>query len=965
VSGIRQDGQMLWAGILSAQPELLASMLALLEQTTFFNVIGKKGKSLVRRDGDEFAKALEAQTLELSQLEHDELILQLLGKLEEIAGVQPGYLAGRRDIEDLCGELTNQAVALKQQGDKDFVGDSLLDLVSWIMQEILTQIEEKFETLDDEKQEAVVTQLREHLSGLPVKQQQAIKDALKVDALTNDVLRQAIVKGSLGLGFSAAVSMGGFAFYAGASSMLAGLAGLVGLTLPFAAYTTMSSAIAVIASPIAIVFVVLGTLAAGWWKGNQKIRQTLYPLVVVQLAAAKNVNPVSENSQETESLVLGRWREAVSAALKQRSDLERLTDRQIRCEEQLQTAKNRLVNLKKTHKKNAEVIKKSWSELYDAALENGQGISKGEWGSAYKAYGRRIVEAQKQSSRSTNASRQKSLFGRIADVIKDGYQQGKAGVKSSAAARDLIDTMKDGMPRRVISDPEVEALLDTVRKASDRVESIEEKIDTAIEQVERRSEKLELVKEKVADRQAQLEEIESQYFGLAKAVDDWPEVAELPKWAGADSRRLEIALESPLVPQAEEQRLRSLLQGSRGNGAFAGLVLGDFLYDYLRIDPLVMEGIDFARAADLSNPLLFAEFASKQASLMVAGEGDSIDRLQGYVAERVVAQHLAAEGYDVSFPEHSNQPGWDLLVDGQAFQVKCTESAAHIQKHLDMYPDIPIIVNVEHAGRFDSVPQVYIEPALSVSEVDSITRAGIADGADLADFELPWIALAVATAVELRDLSRHRTGYAEAITNIATSTVGRAAGGGLGAATGSVLGSFLFGPAGSVIGGLGGAVGGGIGGGWIARTARGVLVSEESDEVRTAARNLAQQAAKLVPRKVGVWKEKRAVIARLDLANEGNQRDADQIRKWLLSRLDADVRYFEQRGRELAQLAAKTDDSDPSELVDRVLNRVRQAAIHPHHLQTALGELFEALNRLGSASARYRIAVPGTGNPAA
>ena len=105
----RQDGQLLWNGLLAMPVDQAASFLALLEETTFANVMGKKGKSLINKE-DEFAKALKARTDELKMLEQSELILQLLGKLQEMADVEPGYLAARRDFEDLCGELASRAV---------------------------------------------------------------------------------------------------------------------------------------------------------------------------------------------------------------------------------------------------------------------------------------------------------------------------------------------------------------------------------------------------------------------------------------------------------------------------------------------------------------------------------------------------------------------------------------------------------------------------------------------------------------------------------------------------------------------------------------------------------------------------------------------------------------------------------------------------------------------------------------
>ena len=54
-----------------------------------------------------------------------------------------------------------------------------------------------------------------------------------------------------------------------------------------------------------------------------------------------------------------------------------------------------------------------------------------------------------------------------------------------------------------------------------------------------------------------------------------------------------------------------LSEGTKEDFAYAGITSGDFLYDYIRIDPVVVEGIDFARTDDLHNFLSFAHFAKQ------------------------------------------------------------------------------------------------------------------------------------------------------------------------------------------------------------------------------------------------------------------------------------------------------------------------------------------------------------------
>jgi len=69
------------------------------------------------------------------------------------------------------------------------------------------------------------------------------------------------------------------------------------------------------------------------------------------------------------------------------------------------------------------------------------------------------------------------------------------------------------------------------------------------------------------------------------------------------------------------------------DAAVAGLTVFDFLYDWVRIDPLVVEGIDFSRADHIHGLLSLA----KAAPAFLDGPADSVAGrlagMDGYVAE--------------------------------------------------------------------------------------------------------------------------------------------------------------------------------------------------------------------------------------------------------------------------------------------------------------------------------------------
>ncbi|HDR8294664.1 TPA: hypothetical protein ACOQ39_004400 [Bacillus cereus] len=201
-----------------------------------------------------------------------------------------------------------------------------------------------------------------------------------------------------------------------------------------------------------------------------------------------------------------------------------------------------------------------------------------------------------------------------------------------------------------------------------------------------------------------------------------------------------------------------------------GISVGEFLYDYFMINPTVVKGIDFARSEDLSSIFSLAQFAKTVDIDLATGD---MAQLQGYVAEQMIAQRLEAAGYDVQFPETSNQAGWDILIDGEQFQVKCGSNKAIVDEHLERYPDIPVYVNDELAMHYSDNLNVY-SIGVTREEVLEATQSTLSHAEGILDFEVPWISAGVSSFYNLRRVVKEQLPFQLAARNVAIDTTSRA-----------------------------------------------------------------------------------------------------------------------------------------------------------------------------------------------
>ncbi|GAB6180161.1 hypothetical protein JCM14036_14800 [Desulfotomaculum defluvii] len=240
-----------------------------------------------------------------------------------------------------------------------------------------------------------------------------------------------------------------------------------------------------------------------------------------------------------------------------------------------------------------------------------------------------------------------------------------------------------------------------------------------------------------------------------------------------------------------------------------------FFY-YSNIDDNVMEAIDFSFEKDLSNfNDLHDYIQEKYFDVIGTPSADGwMNRLEGYVTEQYAFDVLTKLGHDVKLPSDSNQEGWDLLVDGQPWQVKGGTDPGKITEHFEKHPDIPIITSSDLKQHFPDNEMVVgydeLDPAL-LENATVQSLEGINGLNDTMGLGIPVITLAVSSFKEFNLLIDDKTELMDSFKNVALDVAGTGGGGFVGAQVGATAGA-IAGPPGALIGGFLGGLAGAVAG---------------------------------------------------------------------------------------------------------------------------------------------------------
>ncbi|GEL07625.1 hypothetical protein [Salisediminibacterium halotolerans] len=263
-------------------------------------------------------------------------------------------------------------------------------------------------------------------------------------------------------------------------------------------------------------------------------------------------------------------------------------------------------------------------------------------------------------------------------------------------------------------------------------------------------------------------------------------------------------------------RFASRWREAGGVGAVGGI---PSMYYLSKVDPKVIDSLDFAFADDLSNFNNLTDYVSdKYLDVLNTDSADGwMTRFEGYVMEMHSADVLEEMGYDVELPDASNQEGWDVLLDGEPWQIKGGETPQVIANHFETYPDIPVITNEDLGTAYEGYDNVMVLDDISAEKIhemahDSLTSIDQIDSTMGAG--IPVVSLIMSSYREVKLHSQNKTDFGSSMKNVGLDAAGVGGGGYAGAQTGAVIGA-VGGPAGAVVGGvvvgIVGAVGGKVG----------------------------------------------------------------------------------------------------------------------------------------------------------
>jgi hypothetical protein len=375
------------------------------------------------------------------------------------------------------------------------------------------------------------------------------------------------------------------------------------------------------------------------------------------------------------------------------------------------------------------------------------------------------------------------------------------------------------------------------------------------------------------------------------------------------------------------------------NTSLAGLTFADFIYDIASINPHVIEATNFARKVNVSDAFEFSIFSESLKGLSEASLRGHHANLMGYTAERVVASQLIKDGHIVEIPESATQPGYDLLVDGHEFQVKCIqpENFSILEKHFEKYPDTPVIANEEVFNVIaEKVPEwsdlVFYVSGYTHENASGLLTQSIEAGQALDDYEI-LSSIAVVSAVRNTiSLKKGEQSFQSATFNIALDSLTKGSMAITGGVAGTGIGMILFGPAGAyILGGIStvfGATQGKVLINWIDKA----LDPERENLLKAHSNNLLKTCNIELTKKIKLIDEKIAIFS------------DDGISSYVKARLEWEKLYFQVTINRHETLI-NNKSFNGIKKISKALKLASESTVHPYCLQDSYKKIANTLNQ--------------------
>lgn len=283
-------GKSLAQGLMASSGDQLRLIYVLVMETGIFSMMANKTRDLFNKEVDHSQQQLDQEIAKLRDVDDNKLRLELFLHMTREFELAGSHYNTSYEIENKCGEVLQKAHAYQIRKDKDystFVSRNMHlpienQLALYQMKSIFGSIGGELNNLTADEQDDFTDQIEKFIESLPLEQQEKIKEKLNIDAVTNSTIKRVMLTQGSAVLLSVIVEIAGFAAYTTLTSLIAGTAGLIGLTLPFGFYLTATSVLSVLTGPV-------GLLLMGGASGmmmltqSKKVKKTLLQMGIVQL----------------------------------------------------------------------------------------------------------------------------------------------------------------------------------------------------------------------------------------------------------------------------------------------------------------------------------------------------------------------------------------------------------------------------------------------------------------------------------------------------------------------------------------------------------------------------------------------------------------------------------------------------------------------------------------------------------
>jgi len=210
----------------------------------------------------------------------DSLRLMKLCRLADAADLKWGGNQSSATLNELGCAIENKAIEYLKETDKEYRGDDIQSLMRHTLSAAFSDLIKAINNLPATEREERIADLIDGMSALRQKDYDMLLKELGVDTIDEATIRNLLGGTTFAGGLAAIVSVSGFSAYTTLTSVLAGTAGLVGVTLPFSTYIFATSLLAFLTNPL---FLLGGGAAFALWatkKTNKKLRARMLPLLV-------------------------------------------------------------------------------------------------------------------------------------------------------------------------------------------------------------------------------------------------------------------------------------------------------------------------------------------------------------------------------------------------------------------------------------------------------------------------------------------------------------------------------------------------------------------------------------------------------------------------------------------------------------------------------------------------------------